>query len=141
MAYSTLEDIALDMDETELIQLTDDSGSGVVDSDIVARSIADADRVIDAYVGARYRVPLESASGLVRKLSVDLSVFNLFSRKGAVPDPRKDRHDLALQILEKLAAGKIRIDTEEKREPAVGDVKSTKAKEDRTITMQTMGRL
>ena len=138
MAYSTLADIMFDMDERDLVQLTDDSGSGVVDPDVVARSIADADRVIDAYLGPRYRVPLETDSGLVRKLSVDLSIFNLFSRKGAVPDPRRDRHSLALQILEKLAGGKIKIDTEENRDSAVDGVKSTKAKNDRTITMQTM---
>ncbi len=141
MAYSTLDDILLNMDETELIQLTDDSGSEVVDSDTVLRAISDADRLIDVYLGSRYRLPMESVPDLIRTMSVDLSIFNLFSRRGAVPDIRKDRHALTLQTLDKLAAGKITIDARENHEAATRHVKASRSQGDRLITRQTLERM
>ena len=107
MAYSTQDDILNQLDEDTLIQLTDDEGTGAVDTDVVTRAIADADATIDAYCQGRYLVPLDPVPGKIRQISVDIAVYNLFSRRRGAPDDRKDRNKEAIRFLERVAEGKI----------------------------------
>ena len=110
MAYSTKSDILEQLDEAILIQLTDDDGIGAVDDAKVTRAIADADATIDAYCQGRYSIPLDPVPGKMRQVSVDLAVYNLYSRRGdAAPETRKDRHKEAIRFLEKVSEGKISL--------------------------------
>jgi phage gp36-like protein len=74
MAYCTETDIKLQIDDDILVQLTDDDDAGVIDSDIIVRSIADADAEIDSYCGTKYDVPFSTVPIMIRKISVDLSI-------------------------------------------------------------------
>ena len=94
------------MTETELIQLTDDDDAGVVDESVVTKAIADADAEIDGYCGQRYTVPFTTVPAMIRKLSVDIAVYNLFSRRQGAPEGRKTRYDAAIKFLERVADGK-----------------------------------
>ena len=110
MAYSAKSDILEQLDEAILIQLTDDDGIGAVDDDKVTRAIADADATIDAYCQGRYSIPLDPVPDKMRQISVDLAVYNLYSRRGdAAPETRKDRHKEAIRFLEKVSEGKISL--------------------------------
>jgi len=107
MAYCTLDDIKPDqLTETELIQLTDDDDAGMVDESVVTKAIADADAEIDGYCGQRYTVPFTTVPAMIRKLSVDIAVYNLFSRRQGAPEGRKTRYDTAIKFLERVADGK-----------------------------------
>ena len=53
MAYCTQNDILMQLDETTLIELTDDAGAGEIDEDVVTRAIADADEEIEAEIAMR----------------------------------------------------------------------------------------
>lgn len=63
-----------------LSQLTDRVGDGDLDDDVLARAIADAERLIDSYLMPRYRLPLDPAliaqSPLPRKAG-DLVMYYL----------------------------------------------------------------
>jgi len=108
MVYSAQSDILEQLDEETLIQLTDDYGTGLVDSDKVTRAIADADATIDAYCQGRYTVPLDPVPNKIRQVSVDLAIYNLYSRRDdTAPETRKDRNKEAIRFLEKVADGKI----------------------------------
>ncbi|MFZ5774029.1 MAG: gp436 family protein [Thermodesulfobacteriota bacterium] len=109
MPYATLADILEQLPEIELIGLTDDAGAGTVDDAVVDRAIADADAFIDAHCQGRYPVPLSPAPSIIRSLSVDLAIYNLFSRRPVVevPEARKDRRQTAIGFLVKVAEGKI----------------------------------
>lgn len=108
MAYSAQSDILEQMDETTLIQLTDDAGGGEADGDKVTRAIADADATIDAYCQGRYTVPLSPVPDKIRSVSVDIAIYNLYSRRDdTAPETRKDRYKDAIRFLEKVAEGKI----------------------------------
>jgi len=110
MAYCIQDDILRLIDETSLIQLTDDAGAGEIDDDKVTRAIADADAAIDAYCQDRYSVPLSPVPPRVRQLSVDIAVYNLYSRSDlSMPEVRKDRNKEAIRFLEKVAEGKIKL--------------------------------
>jgi len=109
MAYCTQSDILNQITTVELIQLTDDAVAGVINTTIVARAIADADAEIDGYLGSRHVVPLTTVPAIVLKISVDLSIFNLYSRRGTIPDIRADRYKNAIRFLEQVGQGKISL--------------------------------
>jgi len=109
MAYSTRSDILEQLDEDVLIQLTDDVDAGVVDDDAVTRAIADADSEIDSYCGAHYEVPFETVPAMVRKLSVDISIYNLYARRKGAPEDRKQRYDSAIRFLRDVSTGKASL--------------------------------
>lgn len=99
MAYCTLDNIKAQLDEQDIIDLTDDKDLGVIDQTIVDQAIADADAAIDSYLGEKYVVPLNPVPDIARKLSVDIAVYNLYSRRGRVTDTTEKRYDDAVKIL------------------------------------------
>jgi phage gp36-like protein len=110
MAYSTKSDILEQMDETTLIQLTDDDGAGIVDDDKVTRAIADADATIDAYCQGRYTVPLDPVPDKIRSISVDVAIYNLYSRRDdTAPETRKERYKEGVAFLKDIAAGRAHL--------------------------------
>lgn len=109
MPYSTLADIyPLQLDEGTLIQLTnDDSDAETIDESVVTRAITDADATIDAYCQGRYTIPLSPVSDKIRQISVDIAIYNLYSRRGdTVPDNRLSRYKDAIRFLERISDGK-----------------------------------
>lgn len=139
MAYSTLSDLKDQLSEDELIQLTDDSGSGVIDTDKTDRAIADADSLIDGYAKTRYTVPLDPVPPFIRSLSVDIAIYNLFSRKlDVIPEQRIERHKTALKALEHISTGKITLGVDTPAESADSGPQATKTKEDRVFTKDTL---
>lgn len=140
MAYSTITDIDEQLDESVLIGLTDDENTGSVNTGRVDRAIADADAEIDAYCGGRYPVPFTEAAPMVRKLSVDIALYNLFSRRSAagVPSERKDRHDAAIRFLRDVAQGRASLGSDA---PAASDddgPAASRSADDRIFTLTTM---
>jgi len=110
MAYSTKADILEQLDEVILVQLTDDTGSGFVDDEKVSRAIEDADALVDAHCQARYQVPLSPVPAIIRQVSVDLAIYNLYSRRGdTVPENRIERYKNAVRFLERVSAGQISL--------------------------------
>lgn len=110
MSYCLQTDILNQIDSTVLLQLTDDAGAGVIDADKVTRAIADADATIDSYCQDRYTIPLSPVPAKIRQVSVDISIYNLYSRReDVVPDIRKERNQAAIRFLEKVADGKIQL--------------------------------
>jgi phage gp36-like protein len=107
--YSTKDDIFEQLNEAELIRLTDDTGAGQVDEAVVGRAVADADAEIEAYLGERYTLPLEPVPALVRKLSVDIALYNLYSRRLAAPELRQQRYQEAKALLREAARGQVRL--------------------------------
>ena len=105
MAYSTQTDLLEQIDEDILIQLTDDVDAGTIDADKVTRAIADADGEIDSYCGMKYPVPFTTVPPVIRKCSVDIGIYNLYSRRKGAPEDRKTRYDNAIRFLKDVAKG------------------------------------
>jgi phage gp36-like protein len=106
MAYCTLADIKKAITEAVLIQLTDDDNIGAVITENVNKAIAQADSTIDAY--CRNPAPFDPVPDKISELSVDIAVYNLYSRSDLdMPDIRKERKDAAIRFLEKVSEGKI----------------------------------
>jgi phage gp36-like protein len=116
MSYCTLNDIlSKRLSEETLIQLTDDAGAGVVDQDKAGQAIADAAELIDGYLRKRYTLPLTSALGLVKKLALDVAVYNLYGLRAEIDTPERIANDYsaALKVLENIQRGNVKLGVEE----------------------------
>jgi len=109
MAYCVEADLLTQISDAQLISLTDDNNTGEIGSTIVTQSIADADAEIDGWIGKKYEVPLATVPDLVKKLSIDIALYNLFGRSRLVPEDRKDRYQNAITFLKAVSAGKASL--------------------------------
>lgn len=113
MAYCTLTELKLYLPEADIIELTDDAGAGVVNTNVTDEAIASADELIDGYTRGRYTVPFAApVPGIVGRLSCRLAAFNLYDRKVAlkIPDRLLEGHKEDLALLEKIRKGEVLLD-------------------------------
>lgn len=128
MAYATLDDIRERLPEESLVNLTDDSEAGLVDEAAVARAIADADAEIEGYLAKRHQVPLIPVPNLVRKLSVELAIYHLHSRRGGAPEEWRKRYEDGRRLLENIAKGLVSLGlTVDDGQPADGAAQAQSA--------------
>ncbi len=134
MAYCTQADILNQLPEEELIELTDDANAGVVDEDVVTRAIADADAEINGYC-SRYSLPLSPVPDMIRKISVDLAVFNLYSRLQEPPDQVKTRRASGASFLKDVSRGTVSLGADAPAQTSDSGPKCTKSIDDRVFTV------
>lgn len=124
MAYSTINDILKMLSEADLIELTAETDAGAYDPDVVERAIEDADAEIDGYVGTRYKVSRDPIPPVLRKYSVDIAIYNLYSRRQIVNEEWRKRYEDAVRYLELVAQGKISLGTGDSEPGAVNHAPS-----------------
>jgi phage gp36-like protein len=110
--YCTLDDLKGQINETTIANLTDDEGTGQIDLNKVNQAIGDAETEINAYTSKRYPTPFNPVPGIVKKLAVDMAIYNLFSRKGFPNEGDKviqDRYNSAVRMLKDIANGTIQL--------------------------------
>ncbi|HYH17505.1 MAG TPA: DUF1320 domain-containing protein [Azospirillum sp.] len=109
MSYATLQDLIDRFGADELVQLTDRAAvpTEAIDEVVVGRALDDARRLIDGYVGGRYRLPLAPVPDLVRRIACDLARYFLHSNKPT--ELVKDSYKEAVRLLEKVAAGTVTL--------------------------------
>ena len=95
MAYSALSDLQKKIPAGEIIELTDDDNTGLVDQVKVDAAIEEADEQIDSYVGKVKTVPLSPVPGLIKNISVTLAVWYLHVRRGISNDVRETQFKAA----------------------------------------------
>ena len=111
MAYATLTELLQRLDEQSVILLTDDALAVAVDTDAVDRAFADADTEIDSYIATRYAVPMSPVPALVQRLSLDLAIEGLYTRRPHVATPEAVTRSAknARLLLANIAANKASI--------------------------------
>jgi len=135
MAYCTYADVTMQLADQDITDLSDDSGVGALDADVVDRAIDDADAEIDGYLGSRYALPLASTPAILRKLSVDVAIYNLYSRRGnTIPDVRKDRYDKAVTLLDGIRAGDVSLGSTAPSADSDAGPAATTYRDDRVFT-------
>jgi phage gp36-like protein len=110
--YSTKNDILNQIDEETLIELTDDDKTGVVNETVLNANITDADSEINSYLEGNYTIPLSPVPARIRSISVDITIYNLYSRRDdTIPEIRKERYENAMKYLEAVSKGEINLGT------------------------------
>ncbi|MBE3574545.1 MAG: DUF1320 domain-containing protein [Firmicutes bacterium] len=113
MAYCTLEDLLGQAPAETLVRLTDDEETGAINQARVDEAIQNAGAEIDAYAQARLPVPFNPVPTMIRKLAIDIALYNLFARRGIEKDSNDEivaaRYQRAVAFLENLAKGLVTI--------------------------------
>ena len=110
MAYATQNDlIPRRLTEANVLQLTDDSNAGTINTQLVTDVLTEASGKVDSYCRMRYATPLQ-ASEEVKGLTLDIAVYLLFLRRGRVNDERKLAYDNAIAFLVNVSTGKATLD-------------------------------
>ena len=117
--YSDLAALKERMPEQTIIDLTDDSGAGVVDQDVVDRAITDADTEIDSYLAGRYSVPVSPVPDLLKRLSLDLAIEILYGRR-----PDYDATEAVVRAAKNARALLVNISSRKAELPGVSEAET-----------------
>ncbi len=111
MMYCSYDDLTKKVSESTLIYLTDEIGTGSVDMEKIEDAIKSAQVEIDPYARKRYNTPFNPVPESIKRLTVDIAVYNLYSLKGLSESDQtiKDRYNAAIKFLERLALGKVTL--------------------------------
>lgn len=113
MAYHVLADLVPQrVTEADLVQLTnDDVDATTVDTAVYEAERDRAESEIDAFIGARYRLPLETTPAVIKRLSMDLTVHGLYERRfrEGVPEGIAETAKSARRMLDRLADGTMTL--------------------------------
>lgn len=110
MPYTALDNIISQISEATLIQLTDDNGQEIVNTDHVDDAITNADAVIDGYCSGRYVVPFNPVPAIIAKCSLDIAIYNLYARRvETMPELRKDSYTNAIKMLASISRGDVML--------------------------------
>ncbi len=123
MPYATLQDLIDRYGEEELVGLTDrgEPRTGTIDETVAGRALADADALIDGYVGRRYRLPLSSIPAQLVPVACAIARAGLW--KDAAPDAVKANFDAAMRTLRDISDGRLVLEVAGIEPPAaVGGV-------------------
>jgi phage gp36-like protein len=95
----------LGIPEDVLIRLTDDEGAGSINTGRAEAAISAAQALVDSALSRIYDVPFSSPPDLVKGLTRDLALYNLYMRVGSLPQEVLTAYEHASGILEKVAGG------------------------------------
>lgn len=109
MPYATLADLVEQFNESEVLALTDRDGDGVADADVVAYALNQASVTIDAYLSARYALPLTVVPELLVGICGDIARYKLCGSGVTETEEVRNRYKDALKTLELIRDGKINI--------------------------------
>lgn len=144
MAYCTLDDLKKCLPEEDLVQLTDDAGTGAIDTAKTDEAIASADALIEGYTRGRYVVPFDPVPDLIRQTSARLALYELFNRKQAlkVPDQIRKTYEDQLALLDRLRKGEVILSaTATSADGVASDYRTNKADTDRIFTKTVLDRM
>src|SRR3546814_7856245 len=91
MLYASVQDLINRFTEAELIQVTDETGTGVVDQARVDQALAAASATIDSYLRPRYRLPLASVPVRLIDLACDIARFLLQHGGDRIPTDQAEK--------------------------------------------------
>lgn len=140
--YCTPEDIETHISTVTLIQLTNDSGTqDSIDTTVLEESLIYSSTLIDGYLRGKYTLPLNTQFPLLRVVSIDLSIYRLYSRRvyTDIPETICDNYKNAIKTLEQLKKGIITLETQDD-EPikSSGEYRTNKDFSDRLFSKQKM---
>jgi phage gp36-like protein len=136
--YHTLDDLIATLSADTVTQLTDDGDISEIDTSVTDAKAAAAATTIDSYVGTRYSFPLPSVPGILKEVSLGLTVYELYFRRMGenIPKSIRERRDTAISILEHIRDGKMRLFETDKS----GTMLVNKTAADRLFSRDTLAR-
>lgn len=107
MAYATLDDLVDRFGSEELAQRSDRAAGAVIDADVVARALTDAEAEANSYLATRYHLPLASTPPVLVRIVCDIARYRLCD---VPPDEVRTRYEDAVRDLKRAGDGTLVID-------------------------------
>ena len=109
MPYATLQNLIDQFDEREVIALADRDGDGVADAAVVDYALQRASNTIDAYLAARYPLPLTAVPEQLVDICCDITRYRLCGAGVTETEEVRNRYKDALTMLGQIRDGKLDI--------------------------------
>ena len=109
MPYATPQDMLNQFGENELVSLTDRDNVGVVDDDLVLKALETAEGEINAYVGAKYQLPLANVPVIVRDFACDIARYRLSGAEVTETEIVRKRYQDAIKFFERVSKGDVTL--------------------------------
>jgi phage gp36-like protein len=136
MRYCTQQDLIDRFSEEELLRYADRDEDGSIDSTVIDQAITDAGEEIDAYLGARYPLPLpDPVPALLGRLCADIARYRL--QDDAPLDETIERYKQAITQLRDIVNGKAMLRTATLVDGGL-NVSGSKTDSDRVFTRETL---
>ena len=131
MGYSTDADLYERMDQSLVIQLTDDDNTGSVDQTVLDDKRETCHELVNSYLRGRYPVPMAPAPAILADIEADLLVKKLYQRRPNmdIPEPVQDSYDEAMAQLKDISRGIIEL--EDVPSQGAESIKTNKTSSDR----------
>ena len=109
MMYASRDDLAARFGEDELVAITTGRTTGLADEERLTLALRDASAEIDAYLAARYPVPLPNRPALLVGIAADIARYRLYDEDAS--ETVRQKFEDALALLKAIAAGTVWIGT------------------------------
>jgi phage gp36-like protein len=107
MSYGTAQDLIDRFGREQLIQLTDHSGAGVIDNQVLTQAMSDSDAEVEGFLVGRYTVPLPSVPKIILGYWSDIVRYRLMGDRST--DQADRRYDIAMKFFRAVADGTISL--------------------------------
>jgi len=140
MAYSTQVNIEDAITTAKAAQLTDDSGGLTVDATVITNAIAWADDKINGYLRAQHTVPITPVPNLVKQMSIDLTVYRLYTRRlgDDLPETITEQKKDAITQLKDINRGSLKLSDSTSFAGTAGVYAGSKVSTDEIYTDDTL---
>jgi len=136
--YNTINELKGQLPETKIIQLTDDEKLGTLNEPRATECGENADVEVDSYCGKLYSVPFATPPAEVKRLSLEIWIYNLYKRR-MVPEEIEKRYDKAISQLKDIAKGLKTLGVDPApAAPTEGGAETNKEESDRAFTREKM---
>lgn len=109
MSYATLADLTVQFGDHEVIAITDLNRDGIPDQPLVDSALQRASDTMDAYLAARYALPLTSIPRQLVDVCCDIARFKLCGAEVTETEVVRLRYKDALKTLGLIRDGKLDI--------------------------------
>lgn len=117
MNYITINDLLIEFNAQELAKLTGDSTGNHINTNRIELAIKQAQSEVDAYLSFNYNLPLSNVPDLIKYLTYELTVYNIYSqyyKNSEITEQVKWRRLNSLSILKQLKNNEIIINADKK---------------------------
>lgn len=127
MTYATQQNMLDRFGEREMVALSDRENTGVVDADVVTAALESADGEINAYISARYTLPMVNVPVIVRDFACDIARYRLCGAEVTETEEVRDRYNDAIKFFVNVSKGVVKLGVDAEGDKAVpsGGVKTS----------------
>lgn len=138
MTYTTLAQLTDRYGEQMLVLLTDraDTATGLVDTGVIDRALADTDAMIDGFLQGRYVLPLAATPPLLSDIAQMIAIWKLHRHQ---PNDKIEKdYKEAVSLLDRIGKGSVRLPVDGVEPPASSTSGARITDRDRPLTAENL---